>query len=255
MTTIFGGIHSVETMGTVDGPGIRYIIFMQGCLLRCQFCHNPDTWKIGTGTKRTAEDVFKEAIRYREFWDNSGGGITVSGGEPLLQIDFLIELFTLCKKAGVHTTIDSCGGCFTRDPIFISKLDKLLALTDLILLDIKQIDPEKHLKLTTKSNAPVLDFAHYLRDKNQPIWVRHVLIPAKTDDPTDLQKLHDFISKLPNVKKVEVLPYHTMGVYKWEQLGIRYPLEGTPTPNKEMIKLANKILETDKYAKVQVNKK
>ncbi|EAG7535141.1 pyruvate formate lyase-activating protein [Listeria monocytogenes] len=247
MTEVLGRVHSVETMGTVDGPGIRFIVFMQGCLLRCQFCHNPDTWKIGTGTERSAQDVFDEAIKYKEFWDASGGGVTVSGGEPLLQVDFLIEFFTLCKAAGVHTTIDSCGGCFTRYPEFIEKLDRLMEVTDLILLDIKQINPEKHLKLTTKSNAPIIDFAHYLRDKEQPIWIRHVLIPTKTDDPEDLTKLHEFIQTLPNVKQVDVLPYHTMGVYKWKEMGIRYPLEGIEAPEEEVVALANKILETSSY--------
>ncbi|MBC1520885.1 pyruvate formate lyase-activating protein [Listeria aquatica] len=247
MEKVIGHVHSTETMGTVDGPGVRFIVFLQGCLLRCQFCHNPDTWKIGIGNERTAQEVFNEAIKYKEFWDATGGGITVSGGEPLLQIDFLIELFTLCKEAGVHTTIDSCGGCFTRDPEFIQKLDQLMELTDLILLDIKQMNPEKHLKLTSRPNAPILDFAHYLRDKDQPIWVRHVLIPTKTDDPTDLHALHDFIATLPNVKRVEVLPYHTMGVYKWEKLGIRYPLEGIETPDKETVEMANEILKTKSY--------
>ncbi|MBC2165948.1 pyruvate formate lyase-activating protein [Listeria booriae] len=247
MSEVIGRVHSVETMGTVDGPGIRFIVFMQGCLLRCQFCHNPDTWKIGIGEERTAQDVFEEAYKYKAFMDASGGGITVSGGEPLLQVDFLIELFTLCKKAGIHTTIDSCGGCFTRDPEFIEKLDRLMEVSDLILLDIKQIDPEKHLKLTTRPNAPILDFAQYLADKNQPIWVRHVLIPTKTDDPNDLTKLHEFITTLPNVERVEVLPYHTMGVYKWENLGIRYPLEGIEPPEDDVVAMANQILETQKY--------
>lgn len=248
MSDVMGRVHSVESMGTVDGPGIRFIVFMQGCLLRCQFCHNPDTWKIGTGTERSAQDVFDEAIKYREFFEASNGGVTVSGGEPLLQIDFLIEFFTLCKKAGIHTTIDSCGGCFTREPEFIEKLDRLMDLTDLILLDIKQMNPEKHLKLTTKSNAPILDFAHYLRDKNQPIWIRHVLIPTKTDDSADLTSLRDFIDTLPNVKRVEVLPYHTMGVYKWKEMGIRYPLEGIEPPDDETVKMANDILKTATYA-------
>lgn len=243
MTNTIGRVHSIETIGTVDGPGIRFIVFMQGCLLRCQFCHNPDTWKIGKGTERTAQDVFDEAIKYKEFWDASGGGITVSGGEPLLQVDFLIELFTLCKQAGVNTTIDSCGGCFSRDPEFIEKLDRLMEVTDLILLDIKQINPEKHLKLTTRPNAPILDFANYLKEKNQPIWIRHVLVPTKTDDVDDLTNLRHFIDTLPNVQRVEVLPYHTMGVYKWKEMGIRYPLEGIEPPEEASVKLAKDILE------------
>ncbi|ANZ95410.1 MULTISPECIES: pyruvate formate-lyase-activating protein [Brochothrix] len=242
-----GRVHSVESMGTVDGPGIRFIVFMQGCLLRCQFCHNPDTWKIGTGTERTAQEVFDEAIQYKEFWDASGGGITVSGGEPLLHLDFLIDLFTLCKEAGVHTTIDSCGGCFSRSPKFIDKMDRLLAVTDLIMLDIKQINPAKHRELTTRPNAPILDFAHYLRDHEQPIWIRHVLIPTKTDDPQDLTDLNTFIETLPNVERVEVLPYHTMGVYKWKELGLEYPLEGINAPESPVVEMANELLGTAKY--------
>ncbi|WP_239255015.1 pyruvate formate-lyase-activating protein [Listeria ilorinensis] len=253
MTEVIGRIHSTETMGSVDGPGVRFIIFMQGCLLRCQYCHNPDTWKIGTGKEVTAQEIFDQSISYKAFWDGTGGGVTVSGGEPLLQIDFLIELFTLYKKAGVKTAVDTCGGCFTRDPAFIEKLDRLMDLTDLVLLDIKQIDPAKHIKLTTRPNAPILDFAKYLNDRNQPIWLRHVLVPTKTDDPADLTKLHEFISQLTNVRKVEVLPYHTMGVFKWEKLGIRYPLEGIETPDKETVEMANRILDTKSYPDATVS--
>jgi pyruvate formate lyase activating enzyme len=244
MTETIGRIHSVETMGTVDGPGIRFIVFMQGCLLRCQFCHNPDTWKKTGGTERTAQDVFEEAIKYKDFWTASGGGVTVSGGEPLMQVDFLIEFFTLLKQAGIHTTIDSCGGVFTRDPEFIEKLDRLMEVTDLVLLDIKQIDPIKHIGLTTRSNAPILDFTAYLQEKEQPIWIRHVLVPTKTDDPSDLQKLKEFIDTLTNVVKVEILPYHQLGVYKWKELGIPYALEGINPPTKESIAEANQILQT-----------
>lgn len=244
MSQTLGRIHSIESMGTVDGPGIRFIVFMQGCFLRCQFCHNPDTWKMSGGTERTAQDVFDEAIRYKDFWKASDGGVTVSGGEPLMQIDFLIEFFTLLKQAGVHTTIDSCGGVFSREPEFIEKLDRLMEVTDLILLDIKQINPEKHLGLTARPNAPILDFAAYLREKKQPIWIRHVLVPTKTDSSEDLEQLKAFIDTLPNVEKVEVLPYHKMGVYKWKELGIPYQLEGIEPPTKESIAEANRILQT-----------
>lgn len=238
-----GRIHSVETLGTVDGPGMRFIVFVQGCLMRCQYCHNPDTWKRNDGTERTASDIFEEAIKYKNFWDASGGGITVSGGEPLLQLDFLIELFTLCKAAGVHTTIDSSGTVFDKnDPEFMTKLDQLLELTDLILLDLKQIDPGKHFDLTKRPNEPILAFAKYLSEKEQPIWIRHVLVPTKSDDVEDLKKLRNFIDTLSNVEKIEVLPYHKMGTYKWEQLGIPYQLEGIEPPSKESVATATEIL-------------
>ncbi len=242
MANSIGKIHSVETMGTVDGPGVRFIIFMQGCQLRCQFCHNPDTWKMGAGNDRTAKELAEEAVRYRDFWGETGG-VTVSGGEPLLQIDFLIELFTLLHEAGVHTTLDSCGGCFTRTDSFLGKIDQLLAVTDLILLDIKQIVPEKHVELTTRPLEPILDFARYLSDKGQLIWIRHVLVPTKTDDPADLEALANFIATLTNVEKIEVLPYHKMGIYKWKELGYTYALTGIEPPSAESITLANRILQ------------
>ncbi len=242
MGAAVGKIHSVESMGTVDGPGVRFIIFMQGCQLRCQYCHNPDTWKMGSGKDQVAKELFEEAIRYKDFWGETGG-VTVSGGEPLLQIDFLIELFTLLHEAGVHTTLDSCGGCFTRSESFLGKLDQLLAVTDLIMLDIKQIVPEKHLELTTRPVEPILDFARYLSDKGQSVWIRHVLVPTKSDDPADLEALARFIRTLDHVKKIEVLPYHKMGIYKWKELGYDYALEGIEPPSKESVALANQILQ------------
>ncbi|SET59236.1 pyruvate formate lyase activating enzyme [Oceanobacillus limi] len=237
-----GRIHSVETCGTLDGPGIRYVLFMQGCLLRCQFCHNPDTWKMGDGKEVTVEEVMTDIKAYLPFFKATGGGVTISGGEPLLHTKFLVELFKELKKHGIHTTIDTSGGCFSRSPSFIRLLDELLLLTDLVLLDLKQIDPSKHKALTGMSNEHILDFASYLAEKQIPVWVRHVLVPGKSDFDEDLINLSDFIQTLPNIERVEVLPYHKLGVYKWEALGYDYPLKDTEPPTTERITNAEAIL-------------
>lgn len=237
-----GRVHSIETYGTVDGPGIRYVLFMQGCLLRCQFCHNPDTWKMGDGKLMTVDEIVKDIESYLPFFKASNGGVTVSGGEPLLHTKFLVELFKELKKLDVHTAIDTSGGCFTRSPSFIESLDELLSLTDLVMLDLKQIDDSKHKVLTGKSNQHILEFANYLAKKDVTIWVRHVLIPGVTDIDEDLEGLSSFINTLPNVEKVEVLPYHELGVYKWKELGIEYALEGVKPPTKERVKNAERIL-------------
>lgn len=236
-------IHSVESCGTLDGPGLRYVIFTQGCLLRCQYCHNPDTWKIGEGKEMSVAELMADIKDYIPFLKASGGGVTVSGGEPLLHIPFLIELFTECKKLGIHTTIDSSGGCFSRKPKFIEALDELMPLVDLVLLDLKHIDEEKHRALTKVSNKHILDFAHYLEEKEKPVWVRHVLVPSVTDKEEDLQRLGEFIRSLKNVEKVEVLPYHTLGVYKWEALGLDYELKGIEPPSEEAVNHAEKLLQ------------
>ncbi|GAE25178.1 pyruvate formate-lyase activating enzyme [Halalkalibacter wakoensis JCM 9140] len=241
---MIGKIHSIETCGTVDGPGLRYIVFMQGCLLRCQYCHNPDTWKIGEGKDISVEEIINDLKSYLPYFESSGGGITVSGGEPLLHLDFLTELFTRCKELGIHTTIDSSGGCFQEHPEFLRKLDKLLTLTDLVLLDIKQIDSEKHQALTGLRNDHILTFAKYLSNKQIPIWVRHVLVPGISDDVSDLKKLRLFIDQLDNVDRVEVLPYHKLGVYKWKELGLDYPLEGVEPPSEESVKEAKTLLKS-----------
>ena len=237
-----GYIHSIESCGTVDGPGLRYIVFTQGCLLRCQFCHNPDTWAIGKGKEITAQEIIQDLKSYLPFIQASNGGITVSGGEPLLQLDFLLELFTECKKLGIHTTIDTSGGCYSNEETFQNKLARVIELTDLILLDLKHINKDKHIKLTGKTNEHILEFARFLSNKNIPVWVRHVLVPGVTDDVKDLQQLKDFITTLTNVEKIEVLPYHKLGVYKWQALGLRYLLEGVEPPTAKMVKLANEIL-------------
>lgn len=235
-------VHSIETYGTVDGPGIRYILFLQGCLLRCQFCHNPDTWKMGDGQEMSVEEIVADVKEYLPFFQSSNGGVTVSGGEPLIQINFLVELFKELKKIGVHTTIDTSAGCFSRSPAFMKSLDELLQYTDLILLDLKQIHSDKHKKLTGKPNEHILDFAKLLAEKEVPVWIRHVLIPGITDIDSDLHDLASFIDTLSNVEKVEVLPYHELGVYKWEALGLDYPLEDVSPPTEDRVKNAEKIL-------------
>ncbi|WP_194287295.1 pyruvate formate-lyase-activating protein [Gracilibacillus oryzae] len=239
-----GRIHSVETCGTVDGPGLRYVIFMQGCLLRCKYCHNPDTWNRSKGKEVTAEELFTDISSYLPFFQASGGGVTVSGGEPLLQIDFLIELFTTLKKNGIHTTLDSCGGCFSSSPYYIEKLDKLMQVTDLVLLDLKHIDKEAHQALTGMTNQHILQFARYLDTRQVPVWIRHVLVPTISDEDQALQQLAVFIKKLSNVEKIEVLPYHKLGIYKWEELGIPYPLEGIEPPTADRIENAERILNS-----------
>jgi pyruvate formate lyase activating enzyme len=238
-----GNIHSIETLGTVDGPGIRYVIFTQGCLLRCQFCHNPDTWAFGGGKSMSVREIMADLESYLPYMKASGGGITVTGGEPLLQLDFLIELFKACKKRGIHTTIDTSAGCYTTEETFQSKLAELLKVTDLVLLDLKHIDEKAHIELTGKSNKQVLQFARLLSDQGVQIWIRHVLIPSITDDEEQLHKLADFIRTLKHVEKIEILPYHKLGVYKWESLGLDYQLGHVEPPSEESVQRARDILQ------------
>ena len=248
MTQIKGLIHSTESFGSVDGPGVRFIIFVQGCPLRCQFCHNPDTWNMtdkNGATWRSADELLAQALRYRTYWKN-GGGITVSGGEPLLQIDFVTEFFKYAKEKGVHTTLDSSGSAFTREEPFFSKFNELMKYTDLVMLDLKQTDTEKHKELTGRTNENILDMAKYLSDIGKDMWIRRVLVPNLTNDDKELNNLYDFISSLKTVKKVEILPYHTLGIFKWENLGIKYPLEGYKPPTKEEVEKAEKILHIEK---------
>lgn len=236
-------VHSTESFGSVDGPGVRFIVFLQGCPLRCQFCHNPDTWNMQTGTPYTADELLEKAMRYRSYWGENGG-ITVSGGEPLLQIDFLIELFRKAKEQGIHTTLDTSGNPFTREEPFFGKFQELMQYTDLFLLDIKQIDDEQHKILTGCTNQNILDLARYLSDEKKPVWIRHVLVPQRSDKDEYLDRLRAFLDTLQNVERVEVLPYHTLGVYKWKELGLSYPLEGIDPPTKERIENAKEKLRT-----------
>lgn len=241
-----GAIHSIESFGSVDGPGVRYVIFVKGCNMRCQFCHNPDTWTTKDADWQTADEVLKKALRYKNYWGEKGG-ITVSGGEPLLQIDFLIELFRKAKKNGVHTTLDTSGNPFTREEPYFSKFNELMKYTDLLLLDIKLIDDKAHRELTGCTNENILDLARYLDEIGKPVWIRHVLVPERSDYDEYLIRLDEFLHSLHNVQRVEVLPYHTLGVFKWETLGIPYKLEGINPPTKERVENANKLLHTAEY--------
>lgn len=237
-----GFVHSVESFGSVDGPGIRFLIFLQGCPMRCQFCHNPDSWKTGIGEERTADELLDQAERFRAYWGDNGG-ITVSGGEALLQIDFLLELFEKAKQRGIGTCLDTSAQLFTRKSPFFEKFERLMELTDTVLLDIKHIDDEEHRKLTRHSNANILDCARYLSEIDKPVWIRHVLIPGVTDKDEYLVRLRDFLSTLHNIERIEVLPYHTLGVYKYEKLGIDYPLKDLQPPAAERVANANDILQ------------
>lgn len=236
-----GYVHSLESFGSADGPGVRYIIFLSGCNMRCQFCHNPDTWDIKAGKEYTASQLLKIANRYRPYW-GSEGGITVSGGEPLLQIDFLLELFQKAKEMGIHTTLDTSGNPFTTEEPFYSKWKELMKVTDLVMLDIKHIDEEQHKILTGKTGKNILEMARQMSDLGQPMWIRHVLVPERNDTDEYLHRLADFIKTLKTVERVEVLPYHTLGVFKWENLGIPYKLEGIDPPTAERVENAKRIL-------------
>ena len=238
---IKGRIHSLESFGAVDGPGIRYLIFLKGCNMRCQYCHNVDTWNPETDNLQTADELLDKAERFRSYWGTKGG-ITVSGGEALLQIDFLIELFRKAHERGINTTLDTCGQPFTREEPFFSKLEELMKYTDMLMLDIKHIDDEQHKILTGHSNKNILAMARELSDMKKPVWIRHVLVPGGSDKDEYLHRLADFIHTLSNVERVEVLPYHTLGKFKWENLGLSYPLEGVNPPTQERIDNARKIL-------------
>ena len=237
-----GFIHSTESFGSVDGPGIRFLIFLQGCPMRCRFCHNPDTWKIEKSQEMSATELLDKAERYRSYWGNEGG-ITVSGGEALLQIDFLIELFQEAKKRNINTCLDTSAQPFTRQEPFFSKFEELMHHTDTVLLDIKHIDDEQHRRLTGHTNKNILDCARYLSDIHKNVWIRHVLVPEWTDRDEWLYQLREFLNTLQNIEKVEVLPYHTLGTFKWENLGIPYTLKDIQPPTKERIENAERILK------------
>ena len=231
-----GRIHSLESFGTVDGPGVRFVVFVQGCPMRCAYCHNPDTWAMTGGKIMEASEIIEQYERNLPFY--KGGGITVTGGEPLMQVDFLIELFTLAKEKGIHTCIDTSGIAYKPgNTEFIEKLDKLMALTDLVMLDIKHIDPDKHMELTSQPNDGILAFCEYLNDRKVDMWIRHVVVPTITDDDIYLYQLGYFIGQFSNIRALDVLPYHTMGTVKYEQLGIKYKLDGIPAMDK------NKVIE------------
>ncbi len=246
MDQVVGYYQSIESFALVDGPGVRSVLFMQGCPFRCLFCHNPDTWQFIKTNPITPSEALTKLLRFKPYWKDHGG-ITISGGEPLSQIDFLIEFCKLCKQNNINVTIDTAGGPFTLLEPFISKFNELLKYVDLIMLDLKCIDDDIHKKLTGTSNKNIIQMFNYLSNINFPIWIRHVLVPTITDNDELLEKTSQFISTLKNVKRVEVLPYHTLGLFKYEKLGINYPLKGIDAPSDERVQNANKILKTDSY--------
>ncbi|WP_296028501.1 pyruvate formate-lyase-activating protein [uncultured Treponema sp.] len=241
-----GYIHQLESFGSVDGPGVRFIIFFSGCPLRCKYCHNPDTWDMTKGKLYTADELLNEALSCRAYW-GAKGGITVSGGEPLMQLDFLLELFTKAKEKGVNTCIDTAGGPFTKEGEWFEKFKKLMEVTDILLMDIKHIDEEEHIKLTGRTGKNIIEMFRYLDEIKKPIWIRHVLVPGITDNDEYLLRTRDFIRTLSNVQRVEILPYHGLGAMKYKDLGIDYVLKDTESPSAERVANAKKILECEKY--------
>ena len=236
-----GFVHSTESFGTVDGPGVRFVVFLQGCPMRCQYCHSPDTWKMNAGSLRSAQSLIQEYQRNAPFY--RGGGITVTGGEALMQIDFVLELFRLAKENQIHTCLDTSGVTYhPGESNYNQKLDALMEVTDLVMLDIKHIDPEGHKTLTGHDNAGILAFARYLEEKQVTVWIRHVVVPGITDDPELLTRLGTFLGTLSNIQALDVLPYHIMGITKYEQLDIPYPLEGVPPATKQQAMEAKKII-------------
>ncbi len=229
-------IHSVETFGTLDGPGIRYVLFFQGCPLRCKYCQNRDSWDPRSGCIKTLDEVEEDILRYRSFFSSSGGGVTAGGGEPLLQADFLAALFKRLKKRGIHTALDTSG--FTA---LTPAVEELLSATDLILLDIKHSDDVRHRELTGVSSEPVRAFAEYTASRGVPFWIRHVIVPGYTDDPESARGTAELISTLPGVARVELIPYHELGKFKWEALGLEYPLEGVKPPSGETMQMLEEI--------------
>lgn len=236
-----GRVHSVESFGSADGPGVRYLVFLQGCPMRCRYCHNPDTWRTEGGELMDADEILDRAERYRSYW-GANGGITVSGGEALLQIDFLLELFSAAHKRGINTCLDSSLAPFTREEPFFSKFQQLMDVCDLVIADIKHIDPEQHRALTSRDNANILDCLRYMSEAGEPLWIRQVLVPGITDDDAYLRQTRAFIAELKTVERVEVLPYHTLGIFKWDELGIPYTLRDTEPPSPERVAQATQIL-------------
>lgn len=249
-----GKIHSLESFGSVDGPGIRYVVFVQGCPMRCLYCHNPDTWALTNGTLTDPQSIIDEFERNRPFYTK--GGITVTGGEPLMQMDFLIDLFTLAKEHNIHTDLDTSGIVFRpENKDLIAKFDKLMEVTDLVMLDIKHIDPIKHKEITGQPNDGILAFVSYLAEKNIDMWIRHVIVPGLTDEDEYLYKLGYFIGQFANLKALDALPYHTMGKSKYEKLDMEYKLGDTPAMSqKDLIEKKQVILQgiRDRHAELNM---
>ena len=248
-----GRIHSLESFGTVDGPGTRFVVFTQGCPMRCAYCHNPDTWEMNGGKLMTSEYILEQYERNKPFY--KAGGITVTGGEPLMQPDFLIDLFTKAKAKGIHTCIDTSGIVYNPgNAVLVEKLDRLMAVTDLVMLDIKHIDPTLHKELTAQPNDNILKFAAYLNEKNVDMWIRHVVVPGLTDDEKYLFDLGYFIGQFRNLKALDALPYHTMGKSKYEKLGMAYKLADTPNMDKNvLLEKKQAILQGIKKRRAEMN--
>lgn len=238
-----GRVHSIESFGTVDGPGVRMVVFLQGCPMRCLYCHNPDTWENAGGKLVTVEEILRQFEASRHFYRE--GGLTITGGEPLVQLDFVTELFQAAQESGIHTCLDTSGITFRPvDPDCLKKMDRLLAFTNLVLLDLKHMDEDAHKRLTGHSNSHILEFARYLDKRRTPVWIRHVVAPGITDREADLYRLGRFIGSLGNVKALDVLPYHDMGKVKYESLGLSYPLNDTPALSSEQAVAAKKVILT-----------
>lgn len=236
-----GHIHSIESFGTVDGPGVRLVVFLQGCPMRCQYCHNPDTWNMKGGEEMTVDQIMEIYEKNRTFY--SHGGITVTGGEALMQIGFVTELFSTAARRGIHTCLDTSGITFNPSrPEIVERFDKLMSVTDLVLLDIKHIDPQGHKDLTGHALEPILAFARYLDEKAVPVWIRHVAVPGITYKQSQLYQLGRFLGTLNNIKALDVLPYHDMGKVKYKNLGIPYPLEDTRPLTKEEAMAAKRVI-------------
>lgn len=236
--SVLGHIHSFESCGTVDGPGIRFIVFFQGCLMRCLYCHNRDTWNTHGGITVTVEELIKEATTYRHFMNASGGGVTASGGEAILQAEFVRDWFRACHAENIHTCLDTNGFVRRYDLI----IDELLDDTDLVMLDLKQLDDEIHQKLIGVSNHRTLEFAHYLAKRNQKTWIRYVVVPGWSDDDKSVHMLGEFTQDMKNIEKIELLPYHELGKHKWIAMGEEYKLEGVKPPSKEIMERVKEIL-------------
>lgn len=237
-----GYIHSIETFGTVDGPGVRFVVFFQGCPMRCKYCHNPDTWDMSQGKEKSVNEILEMFERNRSFYKT--GGITATGGEPMVQMDFLLELFTKAKEKDIHTCLDTSGIMFVedRDGEAFSKIEQLMQVTDLVMLDVKHIEDMAHQELTGHSNEIILAFARYLDEIKKPVWIRHVVVPGITFVEAELKQFGEFLKTLSNVEKLEVLPYHTLGENKYENLGVNYPLKGVPQLSKDEAKEAERII-------------
>lgn len=234
-----GRVHSFETLGTVDGPGIRFVIFLQGCALRCQYCHNPDTWKINEGEEYTVDDLMFEIKKYKTYMEASSGGVTFTGGDPLVQAEFLTELAKKCKEEGISVVVDTSGF------ILNDKVKELYKYTDLVLLDIKSFDEETYQLVSGGKLSPTLETLDHLKEKNIEVWVRYVVVPELTDDLESIKALSNHLDDFPNVTKIEPLAFHKMGEYKWEELGEEYKLKDTKEPKKELMEEVKKIFKTN----------